>query len=50
MAMDENELAFTIKQWKSQLVAGWLTHELEQGRLGSALMLGTISTKCLPMC
>ena len=50
VAMSDNELAFTVKQRRAQLVAGWLTHEFEQGRLGSALMLGTISTTCLPMC
>ena len=39
VAMDDNKLAFATEG----SVVGWLTHELEQGRLGSALMLGTIS-------
>ena len=33
-----------VKQRRAQLVAGWVTQALEQGRLVVALMLGTIST------
>ena len=47
VAMDDNELAFATEG----SVSSWMVDlELEQRRLGSALMLGTISIYILHAC